>query len=124
MPSQIKQAEKRRHRSPLLPIYGIIIVVCLYIVAYALENPLADLIRRVAPQSSFILPPPDVQFTPTFVMPSTGRLLVAVVIWVVLLAFVYFLVSLLTGRDPDSAKNLQLPPRTKEEKRKRYSRDR
>ena len=122
MPSQIKQAEKRRHRSPLLPIYGIIIVVCLYIVAYALENPIVDLLRKLSPQSGLTLPPPDLQFSP-FVMPSNGRLLFAVIIWAILLAFAYFLVSLLTGRDPDSAKNLQLPPRTKEEKRKRYSRD-
>jgi hypothetical protein len=123
MPSQIKQAEKRRQRSPLLPIYGLIIAICLFIVAYVVENPVADLLRRVAPQSGFTLPPPDVQFTPTFVMPSTGRLLVAIVIWAILLAFAYFLAAMLTGRDPDSAKNLQLPPRTKEEKRKRYSRD-
>lgn len=123
MPSQIKQAEKRRQRSPLLPIYGILIAVCLYIVAFALEHPMADLIRKIAPQAGFVIPLPDIQFTPTFVPPNSEQWLIAIPIWAVLLAFAYFLVAMLSGRDPDSAKNLRLPPRTKDEKRKRYSRD-
>jgi hypothetical protein len=121
MPSQIKKVEKRRKRSALMPIYGLIIFICLYVVAYALENPLVTLINRVKP--GFSLAGPDVQFTPTFVMPSTDRLLFAVPLWIVFLALAYFLVAMLTGRDPNSGKDLQMPPRTKEERRRRYSRD-
>jgi len=121
MPSVIKQAATRRKRSPLLPIYGLIIFICLYLVAYALENPLVTLINRVRP--GFSLAGPDVQFTPTFVMPSTDRLLFAVPIWIVFLALAYFLVAALSGRNPNSGKDLQMPPRTKEERRRRYSRD-
>src|SRR5579864_9245594 len=121
MPSVIKQMEKRRKRSPLLPIYGLLIVICLYIVAFALENPLVTLIDRVKP--GFTLAGADLQLTPTFVMPSSDRLLFAVPIWIMFLAFAYFLVAMMIGRDPNSGKDIQLPPRTKEEKRKRYSRD-
>lgn len=121
MPTQIVQSEKRRKRSPLLPIYGLIIIICLYIVAYALENPLVALINKFRP--GFSLQGNDIQFTPAFVMPSSDHLLFAVPIWIVFLAFAYFLVAMMTGRDPNNAKDIQLPPRTKEEKRRRYSRD-
>ena len=119
--SQIVQSEKKRKRSPLLPIYGLIIVVCLFVAAYGVENPVVSLIDKVRPD--FHLQGPDVQFTPTFAMPSSDRLLFAIPIWIVFLAFAYFLVALLSGKSPDSGKDIQLPPRTKEEKRRRYSRD-
>ncbi|GEM_PF-983302 len=115
----VKQAEKRRQRSPLLPIFGLILAVGLFVLAYIAEDPLVSVVNQVAKQS-ITLPPPAAQLTPKFVMPSLGRLGVAFAIWLILLALAYTFVAVIGGRDPESAKGMQLPPRTKEERDKRY----
>jgi hypothetical protein len=117
--SQIVQSEKRRKRSALTPIYGLIVVLCLYVVAYALESPVIALINKLKPGLNFQLKPPDISFSP-FTMPSSDHLLFAIPIWIVFLALAYFLVAILSGRSPNTGKDIIMPPRTKEEKRRRY----
>ncbi len=109
----VKQAEKIRKRNPWQPVFGLVIAIGLLIVAFALEDPLAELIRRYIPNATFSLPVATSHFDVT-------RALVAFMIWLVLMAFAFALVAILAGKDPNSAKDIQLPPRTKEEKDRRY----
>jgi hypothetical protein len=115
----VKQAEKVKKRNPLLPVYGIIVAVGLFIVAFALVNPAIDLGRKFSP--GLRLDGPDFSIGPSdktdpnsptkITFPSTQRLAVAFAIWLVLLAVAYTVVGILVGRDPESAKAIKLPPR-------------
>ncbi len=127
----VKHAEKVRKRSPLLPVFGLILAIALFIVAYGLVEPVRAFANQRFAGGSFALPDPkyflvtqtnpaDPKSPTKIIIPSTARLGVAFAFWLILLALSYTLVAVLAGRDPNSAKNIQLPPRTKEEKDRRY----
>ncbi len=118
----VKQAEKIRQRNPLLPIFGLIIAIGLFVVAMYLVKPISGVITKVSGNGDFVSAlgtPIEPVLSPKFRLPSTASLGVAFAIWLILLALTYTLVAVLAGRDPNSAKNIQLPPRTKEEKNRR-----
>lgn len=119
----VKQAEKIRKRNPLLPVFGLIVAIGLFVIAFSLVEPIRVFVAQKYPDSGFaqsLGTPKEFQLTPTFKLPSLPRLGVAFAIWLILLAIAYTLVAVLAGRDPNSAKNIQLPPRTKEEKNRRF----
>jgi hypothetical protein len=91
----VKKAEVQRKRSPLLPIFGIILAIALFVIAYGL----ADLV---------ILKVPSI-YSQVASQLQTARIAFSVGIWLVLMAIAFFLVSLFTGKDPDKAP--PLPPK-------------
>ncbi len=119
----VKVAQKRRKRNPFLPVLALMYIFGALVIAYLLINPVTALINHFAPNAGFFLPPPELQFSPQFVMPSTPRIVMTIVIWLILIGLGYMLVGLLAGRDPDTPKAIQMPPKNKEERRRRYSGD-
>jgi ribose/xylose/arabinose/galactoside ABC-type transport system permease subunit len=120
----VKQAEKVRKRNPMLPVYGLILAITLFVVAYLLVSPVSDLARKFSPD--FRLSRQEFSITQTengqtkVTMPGWDRIGVAFAIWLILMALASAVVAMAIGKDPNSAKQIVLPPRTKEEKRKRY----
>ncbi len=120
----VKKAEVVRKRNPLLPIFGIIIAVGLLVVAMSLVPLTIDLINKVSPGFRVrgvdfsIAPDPAVAGSPLkLTMASGGRLFLGLAIWLFLLAFAYALVAVLAGKDPNSAKDVKLPPRKEKPKK-------
>ncbi len=101
----VKQSEKGKKRSPLLPVFGLLLAVGLFAIAYFLSSTYVVHIKYV----SSIMGPPSVK----------NSLIFAVAIWLGLLAIVYFVVAILVGRDPDSAKALPPLPRNVKKIRRR-----
>ncbi len=90
----VKKAEVQRKRSPLLPVFGLILAVALFVIAYGLADLVImrpEIYRQVASQL------------------QTARIAFSVGIWLVLMAITFFLVALLVGKDPDKAP--PLPPK-------------
>jgi len=120
----VKRAEVIRKRNPLLPVFGIIIAVGLFIVAMSLVPLTVNVLNKVSPGFRVsgvdfsIAPDPAVAGSPLkLTMASSGRLGVAFAIWLFLLAIAYALVAVLAGKDPDTAKGIKLPPRDKRPKK-------
>ena len=94
----VKQAVKLQKRNPLLPIFGLIIAIGLGVVAYLLMRPVIRLVPNlggaIAGMGS---------------RSNWGEIAVAFTLWVLMSAFAYFVVAVLTGRDPQMAE--KLPPR-------------
>jgi hypothetical protein len=97
----VKKAEVVRKRSPLLPVFGLITAVALFAIAYVLSSEVVVKIRQVR------------DTIPLQNMPL-ARWAFAFVIWLVLLGVAYFLVSLLVGKDPETATNVVLPTKQKD----------
>ncbi|MCC7447647.1 MAG: hypothetical protein IT324_09535 [Anaerolineae bacterium] len=91
----VKKAEVQRKRSPLLPVFGLILAVALFAIAYGVTDLVILKIPGVYAQVASQL--------------QTARIAFSFGIWLVLMAIVFFLVALLTGKDPDKAP--PLPPK-------------
>ncbi len=102
----VKQAEKHVKRNPLLPIFGLIIAIGLGIAAWFGS----DLLIQAVPQLK-------ANFGAENPQAPTGHIAITIGLWLAALAFTFFLVAVLTGRDPDSAKGMKLPPRQVKKKK-------
>jgi cation transporter-like permease len=95
----VKQAEKIRKRNPLLPVFGLIIAVGLFAVAYILSS---QVVIKL-PQVRGVIGGNQSLATWAF----------AFVLWLVFLGVAYFFVALAAGKDPDQ-KRMPLPTRQKD----------
>lgn len=91
----VKKAEVQRKRSPLLPVFGLILAIALFVIAYGLADLAIKKIPGVFAQVAGQL--------------QTAQIAFSVGIWLVLMAIAFFLVALLSGKDPDKAP--PLPPK-------------
>lgn len=90
----VKQAEKRRKRSPLLPVFGLVLALGFAAIAYVLSVPAYDFLMRQR-----------VNFGTLGV--NTAQLLIAAAIWIVLFGSSMFLVAILAGRTYDEDLSLK-----------------
>lgn len=107
----VKEAEKIVKRSPLLPIYGLIIGVGLGIVAWLLKEII------LSPTTPVFLRPIRDAVAALGSRQGLGEFVVAFGIWVILIGIAYFIVALMTGKDPHMPD--KLPPRRSEPKGRR-----
>jgi hypothetical protein len=96
----VKKAEKIKKRSPWVPVFGLITAVALGAVAYVIA---AYVVIKI-PQVKTVISGMERQATIAF---SVG-------IWLALLATAFFLVALIVGKDPESTKDIPLPPKAKD----------
>jgi hypothetical protein len=96
----VKKAEKIRKRSPLLPVFGLIIAVGLFAIAYVLSTEVVVKMPQVRNVVASNLP--------------LARWAFAFAIWLVFLGVAYFVVALAAGKDPDAARDMPLPTRQKD----------
>jgi|SRR5579859_4483810 len=101
----VRQAEKKTKRSPLLPVFGIILVVALGGIAYFLSL-------------NFVLKIPQVRAIAdqSYSLALIGS---TVFVWLILAGIAYFLVALVVGKDPTDSNQIPLPPRKKDMKKRR-----
>jgi len=102
----VKKAEVQRKRHPLTPVFGLLLAAGLFAVAYFLS---ATVVMKLPSVSSAVASDQRTLATIGF----------AVGIWVLFLAVAFFLVAMLAGKDPNDAKQMPLPPRAKDMKKKR-----
>ena len=95
----VKKAEKTQKRSPLLPVFGLITAVGLFVVAYVLSSQVVVKMPQVKTVVSSNLPLATWAF--------------AFVIWLVFLGLAYFVVAVAAGKDPD-VNRMPLPTRQKD----------
>lgn len=107
----VRQAERRVKRSPLVPVFGLVIAIGLAAIAILIVTLVID---SGSVQQLLIFKDPA---APNRVVAIVG---LAFVLWLAMLSIAYLLVALLSGRDPDDARKLELPPR--EVDRKKYRR--
>ena len=101
----VKEAEKKSKRSPLTPVFGLILVVVMGGIAYFVSKAYVlniPQVRAVAEQSY-----------------NTALIASTIVVWLLLAGVAYFLVSLLVGKDPTDTKAMPLPPRKRDIKKRR-----
>ena len=100
----VKQAEKVQKRSPWLPVFGLILAGGLFAIAWVIAGEVIRMpqVRNVAAGLKY-----------------QAQLGFGFMIWLVLLALAFFLVAILTGKDPESAKGIPMPPKQKDLKKKR-----
>jgi hypothetical protein len=102
----VKKAEKIQKKHPLTAVGGLLLAVSLFGVSYILAG--------------FVVQMPQVLKVIGNGTKTTATIAFAFGIWVVLLATSFFLVAVLAGKDPASAANqMPLPPRAKDQKKKR-----
>ena len=104
----VKIAETEHKRSPLSSIYGLFLAIGLFAIAYVITS---EVLIKKFPQVR------DAAFG--IAKPPIGTLIISFGIWLVLLALAFFVVSLLVGKDPNSAKQIPLPPKQKDLKKKK-----
>ncbi len=107
----VKQAEKRRTRSPFLPVLGLFLAIVLLAVSFAA----AQMLGQITAVKTVLGGLPYVKIFGQSV--NEGVLMLMFVIWLAFLALAYFLVAVLAGKDPDSAKNIPMPPRDRRRKK-------
>lgn len=107
----VRQAERRVKRSPLVPVFGLVIAIGLAAMAILIVTMVID---SGSVQQLLIFKDPA---APNRVVAIVG---LAFVLWLAMLSIAYLLVALLSGRDPDDARKLELPPRDAD--RKKYRR--
>jgi hypothetical protein len=112
----VKKAEVVRKRSPMLPVYGLIIAVVLWVLAMLAAEPAVGLLQKgyrdFRPSGTYFSVtqvPPDNHLSVKF--PSGEKLGTTFAIWLFFLVFAYAFVAIAIGRHPDSAKDIKLPPR-------------
>jgi hypothetical protein len=83
-------------------------------------QPAVQLLRRVTPFNPtgrfFEVTTNAATNQPQIRFPSGEYLWMTIAIWLLFLVLAYTLVAILSGRNPDSAKNIQLPPRNTKKK--------
>ena len=103
----VKKAEKDTRRSPLLPVFGLLLAGGLLAAAYVITdqivlkagNFVGGRVLAVIGQAN-----------------TTYRIAFTIAIWVAMLAVAYFLVAVLAGKDPNDADAIPLPPKVKKSK--------
>jgi hypothetical protein len=98
----VKKAEVQKKRHPLTPVFGLLLAGGLFAIAYFLSSLLVPKIASIA-----------------FNQRPQATIGLAVGIWVFFLALAFFLVAMLAGKDPDDAKQIPLPPKAKDLKKKK-----
>ncbi len=102
----VKKAEVQKKRHPLTPVFGLLLACGLFAIAFFLS-------------ATVVMKLPSV----VNAVPSGQKMLAtvgfAVGIWVLFLALAFFLVAMLAGKDPEDAKQIPLPPKAKDLKKKR-----
>jgi phosphotransferase system glucose/maltose/N-acetylglucosamine-specific IIC component len=104
----VKKAEKDNKRSPLLPIFGLLLAGGLLAASYAITtlvvlkagNFISNSVIKVIGNNS----------------PTSYTIAFTIAIWVALLAVAYFLVAVMIGKDPNDKDAIPLPPKNKKEK--------
>ncbi len=113
----VKQAEKLRKRNPLLPVFGMLLAVGLFGVAFVLVDPAMKLIQTLLKKTSA----PPLIWPPMYgENENLQRIAIAFAMWLIFLIIAWTFVAIATGKDPNSPKDIEMPPRTKEERNKRY----
>jgi hypothetical protein len=102
----VKKAEVQKKRSPLTPVFGLLLAVGLFAVAYFLS-------------ATIVMKMPAVKTAVASNQMTLATVGFAVGIWVLFLAVGYFLVAILAGKDPEDAKQIPLPPKSRDMKKKR-----
>jgi hypothetical protein len=103
----VKIAKKEHKRGPLAAIFGLILAVGLFAVSYIISA--EYIIRKVV----------QVRDAVAHFGRPTATLIFAFGIWIVLLAAAFFIVAILVGQDPESAKKDPLPPKKKDMKKRK-----
>lgn len=106
----VKLAERRVKRSPLVPVFGLIIAIGLAAIAILIVTMVID---SGSVQQLLIFKDPA---APNRTVAILG---LAFVLWLAMLGIAYLLVALLSGKDPDDARRLELPPREVDRKKSR-----
>ena len=102
----VKKAEVQKKRSPLTPVFGLLLAGGLFAIAlFVSAGPVWNL--------------PAVHNNIASSQKTLAIVGLAVGIWLFLLALAFFLVSILAGKDPEDAKQIPLPPKAKDLKKKR-----
>ncbi|MEP7288037.1 MAG: hypothetical protein ABI947_19970 [Chloroflexota bacterium] len=102
----VKKAEVERKRSPLYPVFALFLVVGMLAVAYAITE-------------LVVLKMPQVRAVVSNAVITQARVGFTLGIWFVLMAFAFFLVSILVGNDPNDVKAMPLPPKQKDLKKQK-----
>ncbi len=105
----VKQAEKKRNRSPFLPVLGLFLAIVLLVAAYGASDLIYQSSRQVRDALKTLA---MVNFLgkPT----NQGVIMLAFVFWLIFLALAYFVVAVAAGKDPESTKDIPMPPRGRE----------
>ncbi len=106
----VKQAEKKKKQSPLMPVIGLFLAIIFGLFAVVL----------IGPASQFLLDQ-RVSFGTMDVNLRNG--LIGGMLWLIMFGSAMFLVSILVGRDPDEKENIEFLKRT-EQTRKQRERER
>ena len=99
----VKKAELDRKRHPLYPVFALLLVVGMLAVAFFIT----EVVVLKMPQVRSVVGGALLQ----------ARIGFTVGIWFVLMAFSFFVVSLLVGKDPNDTKAMPLPPKAKDLKK-------
>ena len=103
----VKKVELEQKKSPLRAIYGLIIAVGLFLISYGISSEF--IVGKV----------PQVRDVVSQMGRPTATILFGVAIWLVLLAFTFFLVAMIVGRDPKAANQIPLPPKASDKRKQR-----
>jgi hypothetical protein len=104
----VKQAEKDNKRSPLLPIFGLLMAGGLLAASYAITT------LVVLKAGNFV--GNNVIKVIGDHPPAWYPIAFTIGIWVAMLAVAYFLVAVMVGKDPNDKDAIPLPPKGKKEK--------
>jgi hypothetical protein len=126
----VKEAEKQKKVNVMSPIWSLLLIIGLFAVSYAVSSVLFQtvpqlkgpvngmgVIRIPIPGTVAPLSPTDPPNT------KPGQIVIAIPItvllfsggiWLAFLAFAYFLVTMLAGKDPEDSAKMPLPPRKRE----------
>ena len=105
---------KKKKRNPLLPIIGLVLALSFAGIAYVVEPPVEAFLVNSGVSLSGLAP-------------TTLRLLLAGMIWLVLFGTAMFIVAILSGHTPDEDESLRFykeSARRKKEQRRQKSRRR
>jgi hypothetical protein len=102
----VKKAEVQKKRHPLTPVFGLLLAVGLFAIAYFLS-------------ATVVMKLPSVRTAVASNQMTLATVGFAVGIWVLFLALSFFLVAMLAGKDPEDAKQIPLPPKAKDMKKRR-----
>ena len=119
----VKQAEVVVKKNPLSPIYALLLMVGLFVVAYTIAGemfqgqpfqikgffPVPAIAGSTFTMGSIPTPHPDPSAPNKKLVIPVAQLAFAGGLWLALLAVAYFLVTVLAGRDPEDARRLPMP---------------
>ncbi len=107
----VKQAEKRRRRNPFLPVLAVFLVIALFGAAWGTGSLIYNNVKavRTALNQLPVTQIPDPVNPPH--KTSQGQLMLTFMFWLLYLGIAYFFVAVLSGKDPESTKDIPMPPR-------------